>query len=226
VFAYVVALAILGFVGLLVWGSLVARTKSREHRALLDRLGFRPCPDEAERIQRALSAIENDLECVLEVREPRKLDGRRPVFHYTKVQKHGPNDDEPVVEDEVLFPLERRSKDGLFLVVKPSTVASGLATRLLRAVAAIPSDRLPKDLVRLDVAPDAPYENLVVALGPRGRHLLDLVDSSTLSVVLGLGDSGALHVRFRGGWCAVASIGRSLPFRVGELLARIQPLLR
>ena len=223
---FLVAFLVLGFLGLVVAGIVAARRERREHRRILDRLGFRPCPDEADRIRAAVSAIENNKRCLVEVRDPRKLDDRKPVFHYTKVQKYGPHDDEPVVEEEVLFPLERRSRDGLVLVIKPSAVASGLATRLMRAVAAIPTDRKPEDLERIDVQPDPSHENLVAALGPRGARLLDLVDSGTLAVVLGLGDSGVLQVRFRGGWCSLASIGRALPFRVGQLLSRIRPLLR
>ena len=217
---------VLVLIALGIWGIVAAQATRRAEALVLQRLGFRPCPEERDLIHGAVVALEATPKATFEIRDPKRLDGRTPVFHYTKARKHGPNDDEPLVEDEVLFPLQRRSKDGLVLVVKPSAMASGLATRLIRAIAAAPTDRQPADLERIDVALDSPYENLIVALGPSRARLLDLVDSSTLAVVLGLGDAGALHVRFRGGWCSVGSLGRGLPFRVDQLVTRIQPLLR
>jgi hypothetical protein len=41
----------------------------------------------------------------------------------------------------------------------------------------------------------------------------------------GLGDAGALTVKFRDAWCSVAGSGPQNPFRVDEIVARIQPLL-
>ncbi len=222
VVAIVLVLSALG-----VWGSLAAQAKRREKALVLERMGFRDSPEEKERVLAAVSAIENDRGDALEIRDLKKRDGRPQIFHYTKVKKRTPKDDEPVVGEELLFPLRRRSQDGLVLFLKPSAIRSGLATKLLRVAANATSVAKPEGLERLEVDPlDLRCENLLGALGPRGARLLDLVDSSTLAVLLGLGDFGALEVRLRGAWCSVASIGQHVPFLVQPLVARLEPLAR
>lgn len=62
-------------------------------------------------------------------------------------------------------------------------------------------------------------------MGPSGANFHDLIDARTLSVVQGIGDAGGTLVRFRDSWWTVASTSRLIPFRLQELLARIQPLL-
>ena len=129
-------------------------------------------------------------------------------------------------EDELLFSLKRPSASGLVLAVKPSTLPSGLATRMLGAVAGAHRDAQPGDLHRLDLPLDLKDTNLLAAIGPAGASLYDLVDTHTLGVVLGLGDLGAMYVRFRGEWCAIAGVGvgSQVPFRPDEIIARMRAL--
>jgi len=155
-----------------------------------------------------------------------RLPGMPAIYYYTKVCHWDANrDTPPVVEDEILFPLKRPAKGALVLIVKPSSLAPGLATRLLGAVATGPWDAQPDDLHRLELPLDIQDTNLVGALAAPGRSLHDLIDSSTLSVVQGLGDAGGVLIRFRDGWCSVSNAGAQVPFRMGELVARIRPLL-
>ena len=112
------------------------------------------------------------------------------------------------------------------LVVKPSSIPPGLASRILGSVATGPWDAQPDDLVRLELPPDLRDTNLVGALAAPGARLYDLVDGGTLSVVQGLGDAGGTFVRFRENWCSVAGISHQVPFKVDEIVARMRPLLR
>ncbi len=70
----------------------------------------------------------------------------------------------------------------------------------------------PDDLHRLEIPRELKDTNLVGALGPRGANLYDLVDTSVLSVVQGLGDAGGILVRLRDSWCSVASTSAQIPF--------------
>jgi hypothetical protein len=146
------------------------------------------------------------------------------VYYYVKRCGRA-GDEEPRVEEEMLFAVKRPSPGGLVLIVKPSSLASGLATRMLGALATSPWDVQPDDLHRLELPADLKETNLLGALGPPGASLYDLVDAGTLSVVQDLGDAGGMFVRFRGAWCTVASTSSQIPFRVDELVARIRPVL-
>lgn len=130
-----------------------------------------------------------------------------------------------MAEEEVLFPLKRPSAAGLLLVVKPSSLPAGLASRMLGTLATGAWDAQPDDLKRLDLPADLKDTNLVGALAPSGASLYELVDTATLSVVQGLGDAGGMLVRFREGWCSVAGTSSRIPFKVEELVARLRPLL-
>jgi hypothetical protein len=121
--------------------------------------------------------------------------------------------------------VRRRSNAGVVLTVKPTSLAPGLATRMLGAVATGPWTTQPDDLKRLELPVDLKDTNLLGALGPPGASLYDLVDAGVLSVVQGLGDAGALLIRLRDDWCAVEAGHWQVPFRVDEIVARVRPLL-
>ena len=210
---------------LVVWSVSDSYRKERARRLLLDRAGFQPCPEERERLERIVTGIENNKGHRYEVKEPRRLPGEPAIYYYVKT-RHDDGDHPPMVEEELLFPLKRSSAAGLELVVKPSSIPAGLASRIMGSVATGPWDAQSDDLVRLELPPDLRDTNLLGALAAPGARLYDLVDGGTLSVVQGLGDAGALFVRFREGWCAVAGVSHQIPFKVDEVVARVRPLLR
>lgn len=218
------AIVLVGLIagGLAAWSLASHRRKSQAQKLALERLGFRPCPDQKSWLEKTVMVLENNAGYRYEVREPARLPGE-PVYYYVK--RRWDADEDATAEEEILFSLKRASTAGLVLVVKPSSIAPGLATRLIADVAAGPWDSQPDDLQRLDLPADLKDSNVVAALGPSGASFYDLVDDRTLSVVKGLGDVGGLFVRFRGAWCAVASPSAQLPFRVDELIARIRPIL-
>jgi len=211
-------------VGLVVWSIAAQRGKQRAQREALEQLGFRPCPEQKQWLEETVARIENNRGFRYEVLDPKRLPGEPAVYHYVKM-RHSDNREDAVAEEEILFPLKRPSGAGLLLTVKPSSLAPGLATRMLGALATGPWDAQPDDLHRLEIPPDLKDTNLVGALGPSGARLYDLVDTSTLSVVQGLGDAGGMFVQFRDSWCAVASASAQIPFQAGEIVARIRPLL-
>jgi hypothetical protein len=217
-------LAGLVVIGLVVWSVSAQRGRHRTRVAALEALGFQPCPEQRQWLEETVARIENARDYRYEVREPKRLPGEPPVYYYVKM-RHRDAGEDAVAEEEILFPLTRRSPTGLVLTVKPSSLAHGLATRMLGAVATGPWDTQPEDLHRLEIPLDLEATNLVGALGPSGANLYDLVDTPTLSVVQRLGDAGGMFVQFRDGWCAVAGASAQIPFRVDELVARIRPLL-
>jgi hypothetical protein len=212
-------------VALVVWGVTAERRKNRARIAGLEQLGFRPCPEQKVWLEERVAYIENNRGYRYEVREPRQFAGEQTIYYYVK-KRHSDEDERvPMVEEEILFRLKQPAKGGLVLTVKPSSLAPGLATRMIGAVATGPWDSQPDDLQRLELPPDLKDTNLMGAMGPPGWSLYDVVDSGALSVVQGLGDAGALWVRFRDSWCSVSGTGGHIPFRVGEVVARIRPLL-
>ena len=220
--------ALVGLVAvvLLVRSIAVQRQRTKARKAALEQLGFRPCPEQKAWLEETIASIENNQGFRYEVRDSKRLPGEPTVYYYVKTRRSDDGDERvPMVEEEILFPLKRPTKGGLVLTVKPSSLAPGLATRMMGAVATGPWDAQPDDLQRLDLPPDLKDTNLVGAMGPPGAKLYDLVDASTLSVVQGLGDAGGLFVRFRDSWCSVSSAGWEIPFRLDDLVARIRPLL-
>ena len=205
---------------------MAQRGKHRAQKGALEQLGFRPCLDQKKQLEETITRIENNQSFRYEVKDPKQLAGERPVYHYIKMRHRDADPDvAAVAEEEILFPLKRPSAGGLVLTVKPSSLAPGLATRLMGAIATGPWDAQPDDLHRLELPPDLKDTNLLGALGPPGANFYDLVDTRMLSVVQGLGDAGGILVRFRDAWCTVASTSRQIPFRLDELVARIRPLL-
>ena len=214
----------LAVAGLVVWAVTSSVRRSRARKATLDRLGFTPCPDRKAWLEARVTTMEANPNDSYEVREPRRLPGEPEVYYYVKTRLGGA-DDAPFAEEEILFPLERASAGPLRLLLKPSSIPSGLATRMLASIAKMPARGGSDGLQGVELPRDRSDKNLVAALGPPGASLYDLVDGSTLGVLESLGDAGALFVNVRDGWCAVASPTSQVPFRVDQIVARIRPLL-
>ena len=202
--------------------SIVARRKTGSiEKESMQQLGFTPCPDQKSWLEGIVTRIENNRGYRYEVRDPRRLPGEKAVYHYVKVR----HDDDTFAEQEILFAPRRPAAAALFLFVKPASVAAGLATRLLSDVATDPWDTQPDDLERLEIPPDLKDTNLIAALGAPGSGLYELLDAGTLAVVQGLGDAGALQIRFRDQWCTISGTGTQVPFRLDQVIARLRPLL-
>lgn len=209
---------------LLIWSLVRQHARNQAQKTELQQLDFQPCGEQKAWLEEAVTRMEQNRRHRYEVREPKRLSGEPAVYFYVKVS-HGGADDEPLVEEEVLFPLKRPPTAALLLTVKPSSIAPGFATKMLAGLATGPWDTQPDDLKRLEIPLALKGTNLLAAMGPPDANLYDLVDSSTLSVVQGLGDCGAMFVQFRDGWCAVSSSHSQTPFRLVELISRIRPLL-
>jgi len=209
---------------LVVWSVTRQRRRDRARKESLQRLGFHACPEKKAWLEETVTRIENNRGYRYEVRDPKQL-GRDPaVYFYLKLCHRHPHED-AVAEEEILFPLKRRSPSGLVLTVKPAALAHGLATRMIGALAAGPWDAQPDDLQRIELPRELVNTNLVAALGPPSASLYDLVDTKVLAVAQGLGDAGAMFVQFRDDWCMVSSASAETPFLVDRVLAGIRPLL-
>lgn len=211
--------------GLLIWKVAATRRRHGAQKAALELLGFSACPDQKNWLEEIVTRIQNDQDSRYEVRDPKRLEGKSPVYYYVKIWDGGPRQDSVSADEEILFSLKRTTAAGLVLIVKPSSLAPGLATRLVGTMATGPWDAQPDDLHRLELPPDLKETNLLGALGPPGANLYDLIDTRTLSVVQGMGDAGGMFVRFRDTWCSVEGTSEQVPFRLDELVARIRPLL-
>ena len=209
---------------LLVWSISAQIKRQRGLKAALAQLGFKPCPEKNILLEETVARIENNKGFRYEVREPKRLPGEPAVYYYIKY-RHGGVRENADAEEEILFPLKRPSSDGLILIVKPSSLAPGLATRMIGAIATAQWDAHPDDLQRLELPPDLKDTNLMGALALPGASLYNLLDMSALSVVQGIGDAGGMIVRFHNAWCSVSSVSAQVPFRHEELVAHIRPLL-
>jgi hypothetical protein len=209
---------------LLAWSLAAQRRRSQTQKETLERLGFTPCPDKHAWLAETVARIDNNKDYDYEVRDAKRLPREPAIYYYIKRRSDHTRED-PLVEEELLFPLSRRSPAGLVLILKPSSIAPGRATRLLSAVATASWDAQPDDLERLELPMDLKDTNLLGALGPPGASLYDLADSRILSVAQGLGDVGAMQMYFRDSWCLITGAGPQAPFRIDEIIARMRPLL-
>jgi hypothetical protein len=224
IFVYFVLGGLLMMV-LVTYGARAHRAKREACKQELQRLGFFACADRKGWLEQTITAIENNQGYRYEVRDPTRLTGDHELFYYTKVRHTGRPREDAHVEEEILFRLKQPPKQPLLIIVKPSAVGPGMATRILRSVATGPWDSQPDDLERIDIPAELQNSNLLGVLGPSGARLFDLVDAGTLSVVQRLGDVGAMSVLLRDGWCAVGTGGTQTPFRLADLLSHVRPLL-
>jgi len=141
-----ISLLVLGgvvMVALIVWTLLSQRTRNQAHKAAVEQLGFRPCPERRAWLEETVTRIDNDQGSRYDVQDPKRLTGNSEVYLYVK-RRHRDSDDSPFATEEILFPLKRPSRGGLVLTVKPSSLAHGLATRMIGAVAAGSWDTQPE----------------------------------------------------------------------------------
>ena len=214
-------------VGLFVWLIVRQRAQASAERAALERFGFRPCPDKQSWLDETVARLESNSRYTFSVHDPLQLDHNPAVYYYSKTrtrQLHT-SEDNPLKVEEILFPLKRRSTDGVMLIVKPSALKPGLATDLIGLMASGPWDAQPEDLEKIEIPIELADSNVVQAFGPRAGSLTELVDVKSLDALKDVGDSGATFVQCRDGWCAVSGMSKK-GFQVEDIVNRIKPLLR
>jgi hypothetical protein len=223
--ALVIAGVVLGVAALALWTFTAHRKRQQDLQQRLDRIGFRPCPEEQGALEALVNSLVNDKDHHYRLEKPRRLPGERPVYYYVKVRDPRDSEEQRDAGEELLFRVKRRSQAAVVLFVKPSSLAPGIATRMIGAVATGPWTTQPDDLARLELPADLKDTNLLGALGPKGASLYDVVDASLLSLAQGVGDAGVLAIRLRDDWCALEAGHWQAPFLVDELVARMRTLL-
>jgi hypothetical protein len=213
-------------VGLMVWTIVAKRGPDKALKAASERLGFRPCPEQREWLKETVGRVENNREFQYEVHDPKRWGEEPAVYFYEKIAHRASHHDKiPIAQREILFPLKRPAAGALVIAVKPSSLETGVASRLIGAVATGPWDSQPDDLTRLELPRDLAGSNLIGALGPPGASFYDIADADLIAVAQGIGDAGGLVVRVRDDWCSISSASTQIPFRLDELVARIRPLM-
>ncbi|MEE8483577.1 MAG: hypothetical protein V3S46_03185 [Nitrospinota bacterium] len=205
----------------IAWLMLRDRTSNKAHAQKLARLGFTPCPDEAETLAEKVTRLENNAGYNYIIKDPMRASlGEKTVYFYTKSLRRYRK---TVAEtSEFLVPLERPSAGGLLMFIKPSNLPTGAATKFIGALAAGPWDAHPDDLVKLEVSIDIQAPNLLSVLAPAGASLYDLVDAKTLAAMQQLGDCGILIVMCRDSWCSLNGPSGRLPLN----MERLWPIIR
>ncbi len=110
-------------VALAAWVFTAHRKRQKGQEELLDRVGFKPCPEEQGMLEPLVNPLVNDRNHHYEVELPRRLQGEPAIYHYVKVRDRRRSSDERDAGEELLFRVRRRSDSGVVLVVKPSSLA-------------------------------------------------------------------------------------------------------
>ncbi|HSQ59636.1 MAG TPA: hypothetical protein VLT84_04305 [Acidobacteriota bacterium] len=187
-------------------------------------LGFQPCPDEKGRLEEIVAKLEGNPQFRYQVEKPQRR-GNDSIYFYVK-RRDAHDEQHSIAEEEFLFPLKRRTAAGLMLVVKPTAIGSGLASKMLGSLATGDYDAQPAGLKRIEIPSDLAGTNIIGAMGEPGHGLHDLVDPRVLTAVQGVGDAGGLIVMFRDEWCSIASTSRQLPFKPEAVLACVEAMRR
>ena len=137
------------------------------------------------------------------------------VFFYQKQRTR--NGREPYAVEEFLFPLPRKSREPFMLYLKPAMLRDGLTTKLLQRLTTASWDARPDGFTGMDLPEELGKSNILSALGPEGRSLLELIDAEQLGLLLHGGDHGILILRCNGDLCSV----EYLPHLPGASLLRI-----
>ena len=212
---------VIGFVG---WLVVVFRRTQRAAEEALEHLGFHPCPDQKAWLDETVTGLEGTPGSRCEVRDPRWRAGEPAIYLYAKTRRRGEHD-HSTEQQELLFTLKRPSPRGLVLMVKPSSLKSGLATSLVELAATGPWAPQSDGLEKIELPTDLLGSNVMLLLGPRAGFLYDLIDARAVEVLKMLGDCGAMFVQCRDVWCSIGSAGGQTPFDVGQIVTRIGPLL-
>lgn len=201
--------------------------KGRADRAAriqtLHRMGFAPCPSEAETLTERVTHHENNSEYCYRVEDPLRasLDGKSVWFYVKERARQG----HIVVAHEFRFPLDRNSSEGLVLFFKPSALRPGTSATLIGNLATSGWDAQPDDLTRLDVPIELQQSNLIGVLAPAGATLHDLIDSKHLAAMQQIADFGVLAVTCRGDWCSFASSTTRMDLDLERLWPVVQQLV-
>ena len=117
--ALVIASVVLVVVALAAWTFTAYRKRQKALQELLDRVGFRPCPEEQSTLEALVNRLVNDRDHHYRVEQPRRLPGEPAIYYYVKVRDARGPDDQRDAGEELLFRVRRRSSAGVMLAVKP-----------------------------------------------------------------------------------------------------------
>lgn len=186
--------------------------------------GFQACPEEAAKIQEIVTRIEGNPKYLYRIEKPQRR-GSEPVYFYVK-RRDAQDQEHAIAEEEILFPLKRRTAAGLLLVVKPSALGSGIASKMIGSLATGTYDSQPAGMKRIEIPSELAGKNIIGAMGEPGHGLRDLVDPRVLAAAQSVGDAGGLIVKFRDEWCSIASTSRQMPFKMEALIACVEGMRR
>lgn len=211
------------FAALVAWVVRKGKADRAARIQMLSRMGFSPCPAQAETLAEQVARHENSSEYRYRVVDPMRgsLDGGSVWFYVKERARHG----QVVTAHELRFPLHRSSAEGLVLFFKPSALRPGTSATLIGSLATSGWDAQPDDLTRLDVPVELQQSNLIGVLAPAGASLYDLIDSKHLTAMQSVGDYGVLVVTCRGEWCSFASSTTRMQFNLERLWPVVQQLV-
>jgi hypothetical protein len=210
------------FLALIVWLKVRGGKINTARRARLESLGFVACPAEQPFLVETVTWLENNSEYRYAVDHPFRasLHGK-PIYYFTKSRHRHAN---AYCVDDLMLSLKRPSDAGLKLFFKPSNLPAGIATRLIDSVVRCAWDSQPDDLAEMPIPVDLQGTNLIGALGPSQALFHDLIDASTLSTLMHVGDCSVMAVTCRGTWCSFSSTSIQAPMEVTRLWSLVSKL--
>lgn len=210
------------FVVILVVVFLKSRAGSKARAERFKTMGFTPVEQDSALVE-LITRMENNAGYRYSVKDPMKaaVHGKEVFFYEKSRQRTG----HIYATEEFLFPLTRKSEQGLMLFVKPSDLASGMATKLIGAVATGAWDAQPDDLQKLEIPTDLAESNLIGAMGPAGTRLDDLIDRQMLNRMMHAGDFNAFIILCRDEYCSFSSPQPRMPLDMEKSWSFIRELI-
>lgn len=201
---------------------LKSRAGSKARTKRFQAMGFTPMKEDSELVE-TITRMENNTEYGYSVKDPMKAAVKgKDIYFYEKSRYRTGH---IYATEEFLFPLTRKSGQGLMLFVKPGNIPAGTATKLIGALATGAWDAQPDDLQKLEIPPDLTDTNLIGAMGPAGTSLDDLMERRTLNRMLHAGDFNAFIILCRDGLCSFSSPQPRMPLDMERAYAFICELL-
>jgi len=198
-----ISLLVLAIAGLIIWSMVKHSKKQKVMKSLLLNIGFAPCDEEKKALAEKVTFIENNSEYTYSVRKPMEVSqGNTHVYFYIKERRRSGDLD---VSEEFLFTVERNKKLPFTIYLKPTSLAEGIGTKLIRSVVTMGWDSQSDDLVKIDLPEDLQSSNILGVMGPKNCSFYDLFDSNALSLLLRGADNDVFIMHYRDNLCSIES---------------------